>query len=101
MYESPPRHREGEPLEEVLDAAIRATATSSREEGLRRRLSASLPRGRTAARPPTTGEEPPMRVMRAGSPALRLPAGSDGLVLFFVSVAVVLALVVLVCLMLF
>lgn len=99
MYESTPRHREGEPIEEVLGAAINATATSGSQERKRRWFS-GLPRHRDPrmAPMPARTEEPGMRVMKAGSPSLRLPEGSGALVL--VAAAVVLALIVLVVILL-
>lgn len=97
MYESTPRQREGEPIEEVLNAAMEATATSGREQKGRWALSASVPRRRTAPKTPAPTEEPRMRVMKAGSPTLRLPEGFSALALAALALvlAVVLALIVL------
>lgn len=61
MYDSRPRGRDGEPIEEVLPSAINATATSER---------ASRAGGELARR--EFSEEPPMAVMRADSVANRL-----------------------------
>lgn len=81
MYDSSPRPAEGEPIEEVLPAAIGATATSKQVE--------------KASQASDSGE-PAMKVMYAGSPVLSIPKLSGGLlalVAVAVAVLVVLALV--------
>ena len=76
MYDSRPRPVEGEPIEEVLPAAINATATSERAERqsaggeLARRQSANAGQSRPTGLP--TAEEPRMAVMRPGSVADKL-----------------------------
>lgn len=77
MYDSSPRPVEGKPIEEVLPAAISATATSEEIEKVSR----------------TNSEESEMKVMYAGSPVLTIPKLS-GRGLAFVALAVA-ALIVL------
>lgn len=82
MYDSRPRPVEGKPIEEVLPAAINATATSEQ-----------VGKASQAA----SDEQDAMKVMYAGSPVLSIPKLS-GLGLAFVAFAValiVLAVVVL------
>lgn len=92
MHNSRPRPVDGEPIEEVLPAAISATATQERA-GRTEQSS----RSRELARRELP--EPAMRVMRAGSltgprPALNVAGLSGGLVVI-AAVTVVLALIVL------
>ena len=80
MYESSPRPVEGKPIEEVLPAAIEATATSEQIDKASR----------------TDSRESAMKVMYAGSPVLTVPKLSGGLlalVAVAVAVLIVLALV--------
>ena len=87
MYDSRPRPTEGEPIEEVLPAAINATATSEKQS-----RSVELARRQS-------GEEPRMAVMRVGSPQwLRtpLPTGTVIAVGLALLVALVTLLVVLI-----
>ena len=79
MYESSPRPTEGKPIEEVLPAAIEATATSEQMDKESR----------------TDSRESAMKVMYAGSPVLTVPKLSGGLIVAALAVAalIVLALV--------
>lgn len=78
MYESAPRNREGDPIEEVLPAAIEATATSEEIEKVSR----------------TTSESSEMRVMYAGSPVLSVPKLSRGMIVAALAVAALIVLAV-------
>ena len=77
MYDSSPRPAEGEPIEEVLPAAIGATATSKQVE--------------KASQASDSGE-PAMKVMYAGSPVLTVPKLSGGLIVAALAVAALLVL---------
>lgn len=65
MYDSRPRPAEGEPIEEVLPAAIGATATSAKGESQNESRRAELARRQSI-------DEPRMAVMRPGSVADKL-----------------------------
>ena len=78
MYDSSPRPVEGKPIEEVLPAAISATATSEEIEKVSR----------------TNSEESEMKVMYAGSPVLTIPKLSGGLIVAALAVAALIVLVV-------
>ena len=65
MYDSRPRPAEGEPIEEVLPAAIGATATSAKGESQNESRRAELARRQST-------DEPRMAVMRPGSVADKL-----------------------------
>ena len=78
MYDSSPRPVEGKPIEEVLPAAISATATSEEIEKVSR----------------TNSEESEMKVMYAGSPVLTIPKLSGGLIVAALAVAALIVLAV-------
>ena len=97
MYQTPATNTDGEPIEEILPAAINATATSGKAEGQRGGRPEPSSRSRELAR--RERPEPAMRVMRAGSltgprPALNV-AGLPGGLVVIAAVTVVLALIVL------
>lgn len=101
MYDSRPRPAEGEPIEEVLPAAINATATSekaSRAGGeLARRQSANA--GQSPLSGSRSADESRMAVMRSGSTQwLRtpLPTGTVIAVGLALLVALVALLIVLI-----
>ena len=78
MYDSRPRPTEGKPIEEVLPAAIEATATSEEIQKASR----------------TGSEESEMKVMYAGSPVLTIPKLSGGLIVAALAVAALIVLAV-------
>lgn len=87
MYDSRPRPAEGEPIEEVLPAAIGATATSAKGESQKNSRSVELARRQFS-------DEPRMAVMRAGSLQwLRTPLPTGAVIA--VGVALLVALVAL------
>lgn len=79
MYDSSPRPIEGKPIEEVLPAAISATATSEEIQKVSR----------------TNSEESEMKVMYAGSPVLTIPklSGRLAFVALVLAALIVLAVV--------
>ena len=77
MYESRPRPTEGKPIEEVLPAAIEATATSEQMDKASR----------------TDSQESAMKVMYAGSPVLTVPKLSGGLLALVAALAVAVLIV--------
>ena len=86
MYDSRPRPAEGEPIEEVLPAAINATATSEKAS----RAGSELARRQSA----NAADEPRMAVMRSGSPQwLRTPLPTGAVIA--VGLALLVALVAL------
>lgn len=93
MYDSKPKSRQGEPIEEVLPAAINATATSERSERAKRtsRKGNELPAQNTGQQE----GEPSMAVMKAGPVVLRPIAGLPGGLVVAAAAALVLVLVVL------